>query len=384
MNNGGRSEMNEHERLINENIDRQIEFQQIRELNKHLERQEHENTLNMIKQAYRDAYLNTDKDTLIKLKENPFYNERDMTAPRESKNLQALVSPEIKKDFMTFAKQYNREHHVKPRKNSKFNVSTPLKHIIETFLNNNAITRKNYDLHVIIALNLNDHDPAGVQHSFIGYMEGTPEFAGGKLFNMPPKKWNTSQTHFKLEHFNRKTWNMLNIAGSDHELLFDINPSLYDDFETVKSELTRLHDIDFEHAYIVMFPLNNYLDIIHDGVYVSERSIYSHDGFVTLYNPDDMLMLDGIIARFTWSYYHGGFEFDMNVEHHGDFFDKVKEYAPEFVVKEYWRGSSKAVTPRGKLEIEIKKVQARLDSYESKVIADRELLDKLTEQYNSM
>lgn len=302
----------------------------------------------------------------IKLERSPFNKQRNMKAPRGSVNLQTQVSQDMFEDFMLYARHYNAEHHVPKTKRGETNKSTPLKHIINEFLNSHALERKCFtDLYVIMAFNKIDFQTpfnTDVQGAIIGFVDHPQKFTNFHPFRLSHKY--KQNIIYALEDFNKDTFDLLNLKQFDREVLFNIHPSIYEDFDATREHLQREHDhLDFDNAQICMFNVNNYLDILKDGVYMSEHSTYSHEGFVVLFDPDDVFVQDRIIARFNWSYIAGGFNFEFNVESEGLFNTQTCYHAPVEVFNEYWSTSSGFLSQRAKLEMNLKHAQQSRDDH---------------------
>lgn len=310
----------------------------------------------------------------IKIEKSPFENQRNMTAPQGSVNLQAQVSTDLFNDFIKFAERYNVEHDVPKRKNSDVNKSAPLKHILTEFLNSHPLERQCFkDLNVIVAFNIDKFETpfdTPVNAAVIGFVQHPETFTHFQLFrfNTRGNKENKSKILYVFEHFNEQTFNDLNLKAFNREVLFNIPPSIHGDFEAVRERLQELHpSIDFDNADICMFNLNNYLDTLHDGVYMSNRSTYSHEGFVVIFDPDDIYMFDRIVARFNWSYISGFIDFEFNVEPLDLFNTETIYNTPENVQNDYWSVSSGFLSPEGRLTVNLQNAKKHLENYKKRV-----------------
>ena len=303
----------------------------------------------------------------IKMERSPFHTKRNDKAPRGSENLQAQVSTDMFNDFMKYAEQYNKEHEVPQTKKGDVNKSAPLKHIINMFLNNNAIERKCFDdLYVIMACNTIDFNKdAGihldVDGAIIGFVDTPEKFTKFHPFRAVHDRFNESKLIYALQDFNKDTFDMLNLSSFDREVLFDIEPAFYKDFEDLKTALTRTYDyIDFDNARICMFNLNNYFDIQQDGVFVSKQSKYEHDGVVVLIDPRDIYKNDRVILRVKWSYNAGVLTCKCDVEALDLFNAELCNELPEAVYNDYWNISSGLLDISAKYELDYKNSNLRL------------------------
>ena len=307
----------------------------------------------------------------IMLERSPFHKQRDETAPKGSMNLQTQVSKDVEDDFMRFAVFYNIEHHPPTPPDKLKEVLTkkanPLKHIINEFLNSHALERKCFkDLHVIMAFN-NPFDYHKRKFAVIGFVRHPEKFTKFRLFNVSMQRLYETGLVYALEEFNKEFYDMLNLASFDREVLFDISPSLYGDFEEVKKRLQELHaDIDFENAYFVMFNINNYLDILQDGVYNSEMSKDKHDGAIVLCDPD--YEIEMLCVRISWSYHDNKLDFKFNVEDEGFFRFELAQKLPLDVYNEFWSISTGfKQADISKLEMDLKSSKLRVETLKESI-----------------
>ena len=318
------------------------------------------------------------KKQQIKMERSPFHKYRDNVAPRNSNNLQAQVSDDIYKEFINYAIGYNAQHKIPKTQKGSVNKSTPLKHVIEEFLNNNALTRQNFShLHVIIAFNKIDFEniyDMNVEGVVIGFVEHAHKFTKFKSFqSLRGYYTNKSNVLYSLEPFDKITFNNLNLNSFDREVLFDIDPSLHDDFDAVREHLQDLYEhIDFDNAEICMFNLNNYFDIMNDGVFVSEQSKYKHDGFVVLLNPDDMYMQDRIVARINWSYAAGELSFNFDVVDLGFFNETLIHRAHPQAALDYWSISSGFLDLKADLHVRLNNSNKRIKELEKRIAEEKQ------------
>jgi len=303
----------------------------------------------------------------IKLERSPFMKTRDMTAPQGSVNLQAQVSQDVFDDFMLYARQYNEEHPQPNTKDPLNNKANPLKHIVNEFLNMHAFERKCFDdLYVIMACNPIDFNKdAGihpdVDGAIIGFVDTPEKFTKFRPFRAVHDRFNKSKFIYALEDFDKDTFDMLNLSSFDREVLFGIEPHFYNDFEDLKTALTRTYEyIDFDNARICMFNLNNYFDIQQDGVFVSKQSKYEHDGVVVLIDPRDIYKNNRVILRVKWSYNAGVLTCKCDVEALDFFNAELCNELPEAVYNDYWNISSGLLDISAKYELDYKNSNLRL------------------------
>ncbi|MBQ7851374.1 MAG: hypothetical protein IJ342_00620 [Muribaculaceae bacterium] len=299
----------------------------------------------------------------IKKERSPFHKTRNMKTPRGSPNIQTQVSQDMFNDFMKYARHYNAEH---PTDKGLSNKANPLKHIVNEFLNNNALERKCFEnLYVIMACNEIDFNKniakPDVDGAIIGFVEHPEKFTKFEPFRAVHDNFNKSKTIYSLADFNKDTFDMLNVSGFDREVFFGIEPYFYKSFEDLKTALTRTYEyIDFDNARICMFNVNNYLDILKDGVYVSEGSTYAHEGVVVLLDSHDYYKDNRVVFRINWSYNAGVFTCKLDVEDVGFFNTKVCGDLPVQVCRDYWDITSGFLSISAKKERQYKDSNLRL------------------------
>ena len=319
----------------------------------------------------------------IKLERSPFHKQRDMTAPRGSQPVQAQLSPELYREFINFAIAYNTINKVPKTKQGTVNKSTPLKHIIKEYFDNNAFKYQYLEhLHIIMAFNRIDFQTpfdTAVECAVIGYVEHPHgKFTKHKPFTYVPDKFNKSRCIYAVEDFNEDTFDLLNLKIFDREVLFNIDPSLHDDFEAVKEQLQGLYDeIDFDDAQICMFNPNNYLDIIHDGVFVSKQALYEHEGFIVIADPDDIYNHDRIVARISWSYNAGLFNLRFDVVNLAVFHEDVIDKAYAQAQVDYMGISRGFIDRKAGLKVSLKNSLNKIEYYEEILEKERERAETL-------
>lgn len=317
----------------------------------------------------------------IELDKSPFEKQKNMTAPRGSEHLQAQISQDMFDDFIKYAERYNKAHDIPPTKKGEVNKSAPLKHIINEFLNTHAIERRCIQhLHVIMLFNKIEFATpfnTDVDCAVIGFVEHPDKFTMFHPFRAVPDKFNTSGCIYAVENFNKETFDLLNLKQFDSEVLFNIPPSIHADFNKVRELLQEQHKhIDVDNAQICVFNLNNYLDVLQDGVYTSRRSTYTHEGLITLRDPDDVFKLNRIVARITWSYIAGVFTFEFNVEREDYFNDTVILDLPEIVQNETGLIFSGFLSQPAKHMLNIQRAEKDIERLENEIKQNKEDIEE--------
>ena len=272
----------------------------------------------------------------INMEQSPFYKKRNMIAPRGSTNMQAQVSEDVEHDLMTFIRQYNKEHDISKTSQGKENKSRALQHLFVEFLNNHALDKQCFEnLHVIMLFS-NPFDYKKRHCEVIGFVDHEDKFKKFEVFRGDAHN-NEYKFIYAFEHFDKEWFDLLGLENLNKTALFNIDKEFQHDFDHVEKRLKELYeDIDFDNAYFVMFNLNNYLDVLRDGVYVSKSSTYEHQGVIVLLDPDDISSIIRLCARITWSFNAGVFTFEFNVEDEGYFNTEIIDKTPEGVYDEYW------------------------------------------------
>lgn len=246
--------------------------------------------------------------------------------------------------------------------------SKPLKHIVNEFLNSHVFERKCFnDLYVIMAFN-NPFDYKLRKSAVIGFVQHPEKFTKFDPFGVSAQRQYQTGLVYAVYEFDKQTFDMLNLKSLDREVFFDISKSVNASFEETKAVLNefnfKFNDIDFDDAFVVMFNLNNYFDILQDGVYNSETSKEKHEGFVVLVEPD--YKLERLILRITWSYYDGTLDIEFDVEDEGFFNMEVSHLLPPAVCREYWSlHSGLKIADVSKLEIDLQQSKSRVETLQS-------------------
>ena len=310
----------------------------------------------------------------IKLDDSPFMKTRDMTAPKGSPTLQAQVSQDMFDDFMRYALQYNIEH---PTDKGRTNKSNPLKHIVNEFLNGHTLERRSFDdLHVIMLMS-NPFDYNMRKSAVIGFVRHGEKFTKFRPFSVSAQRQYQAGVVYALEEFDKPFFDMLNLNSFDREVLFNIPPSIYGDFEAVREHLRELYeDIDFDNAFFVMFELNNYFDILQDGVYVSEHSQDKHDGAIVLCNPD--YNIEMLCGRISWAYHDNALDFEFHVEDEGFFRLELSGKLPPAPYREFWSISTGFMQADiSKLEMALKEKEQSIKTHESMIASNKRQIESI-------
>lgn len=320
----------------------------------------------------------------IELEQSPFHKQRNMKAPRGSVNLQGQISQDMFNDFMLYARQYNAEH---PTEKGLSNKANPLKHIINDFLNSHALERKCFkDLHVIIALD-NPFDYRLRKSAVIGFVQHPEKFTKFSPFRVSHQRVYKTGLAYAVDNFNKDVYDLLNLNSFDREVLFNIHPSIYNDFDSVRDHLQQVHKdsgVAFdEDTFIVMVNLNNYFDILRDGVYTSETSPDKHEGVVVLLEPD--YKLERLCVLITWSYNDGALDLEFHVENEGFFNETLSSCLPPAVYHEYWSISSGLMdSTLSKLEMDLQHSKQRVSDFKVAILMEERRQERIERKLDKL
>lgn len=262
---------------------------------------------------------------------SPFHqiDEFQETKKDDRVSMRTDISPE---DYRLFEKYFEQRPDEIDR--SKF-----VKELLIDFLNNNAFEKKSFEnLQVIMLLpkHLKDNE---LQSSceIIGFLHDED------VIDVPMHmfKGNVNYTNnynfiYTLKEFNELNYNLIGFQKLNKPCFINVGKHIQHDFEKVKARLNELYErIDLDDAYFVIFNLNNYLDELNQGVYVSKSSRpedRSHDGVIVLI--EDFYSMAYLFIN--WSYVQGHVHLFVVFEDGSEFSNKtINETNVEGVIKEY-------------------------------------------------
>ena len=261
----------------------------------------------------------------IKMEQSPFYVERDETTKAKTrKSLYTNISPEINKEIQKYIKQ----------RDDDFNTSKFVKMLVMDFLNNHAFEQdyfRNLNLILLIPKNASPDECrviGVIQHEDIV----TNIFHGGGL-NYPL----THNFIYTLKEFNQKNYEQFihyfkGIYEFDENIFFNIDKTIQEDFAKVRECLSSFYpDINIDDSYFVMCNLNNYLDVLFNGVYRSIPSEFEHEGVIVLLHGH----YEGLFARIRWSHIHNEFSFSLYFNDLDKFDSTIAPFLNEDLLDDY-------------------------------------------------
>ena len=170
----------------------------------------------------------------------------------------------------------------------------------------------------------------------------------------------------------------------DFNIFFNVDKDTQQDFNKVKSRLSELYeDIDLDDAYFVMFALNNYLDVLNDGVYISKSSALEHEGVIVLFED----ILEGVFARIKWSYLHQELSLSLQFESVKDFESEIAPDLSNLELLQDFNDRTQIVSnPEGKLLLkkkhtlnEIKYIENEIKNFERLLEENKQKLKDIDE-----
>lgn len=313
----------------------------------------------------------------LNMEKSPFYVERDeKTQKGKRKSVRTDVSPEVYQDIEKYIKQ----------RGNDFDRSKFVKELVMNFLNNHAIEQKFFkDLNVILLLpKTSNPDELNEKAQVIGFIDGN-EWLEITLLNIfhgvvdYPLRYNFM---FTLKEFDAYNYNNFlhyfnSLYNYEETIFFNIDKETQQDFDKVKARLSELYeDIDIDDAYFVMFTFNNYLDVLHDGVYRSKSSDMEHEGVIVLLED----LLEGVFARIKWSYIQGELSLKFQFEDVKEFESKIVPDLSNHEIFKDFRNMSKTVSPLGKLQYNKKRLEREKDYLEGKLEEVSQMLIEIDEK----
>ena len=312
------------------------------------------------------------------MERSPYYIERDVETNKDNRqSLQAQVSPEVYNDFMTYVKNTK---YVKA--NGDLNKSQALTDVVLNFLNNNVFEQKFFrNLNAILLFPKTcNPDEINEKAQVIGFVEGDDYitlaniFYGGGLdypltynFMYTLREFNEDNYKGFLHYFNV-------LYKTQGNIFFNIDEETQQDFDKVKSRLSELYqDIDIDDAYFVMFTFNNYLDVLHDGIYRSKSSALEHEGVIVLLED----ISNGVFARIKWSYLQHKLSLSLQFENVNDF---EIEIAPRLsnleILQDFQKRTQIVSNPDGKLQFMRKQTLNEIAYIETEIEKFMKLLEE--------
>ena len=319
--------------------------------------------------------------TTLKMERSPFYVERDeKTNVKTRKNVRTDVSPEVYQDIETYIKQ----------RGDDFNMSRFVKELVMDFLNSNTIEQKFFrNLNAILLLpKTQDPDELQEKCKIVGFIDGNDWleitllniFYGGGLdyplthnFIYTLREFDSYNYNNFLHYFNR-------LYNYNDTIFFNIDEETQQDFDKVKARLSELYqDIDIDNAYFVMFTFNNYLDVLHDGVYRCKTSDLEHEGVIVLLED----FYEGVFARVKWSYLQGELSFSLKFFNVNEFEIQLASDLSNPEILEDFRHITKITNAKGKLEFNMKHALKEKAYLEGKLEEVNQYINELDEELSN-
>ena len=248
------------------------------------------------------------------MEQSPFFIERNLETTRNDETIQTRISNDTWEDLQQYLNQrYGTLEKVK----SKFAYD-----LIVNFLNSIALDKWCFkDSYVIMLFpNTTNLQELRENSQIIGFVKSDEQISDFNNFKVSTK--NEYNFISCLKRFDETTFEMLNLENLSKNALFNIDKEIQHDFIQVKQRLSELYkSIDVEDCFISIFNLNNYLDVLKEGQYVSRHSMFEHEGLIVLLLPDNPL--NRINARIVWCYTEGDLSLTFNIEDEATFMNET-------------------------------------------------------------
>lgn len=320
----------------------------------------------------------------VQMEQSPYYVERDeKTQTGKRKSVRTDVSPEVYQDIEKYIMQ--RDIHYFRQTNEHFDRSKFVKELVMDFLNNHAIEQKFFkSLNAILLLpKTSNPDELNEKAQVIGFVKGD-DITEITLLNIFHGVVDYPLTHnfiYTLKDFNEYNYkgflHYFNVLYKyDENIFFNIDKETQQDFDKVKSRLSELYeDIDIDDAYFVMFTLNNYLDVLKDGVYRSESSDLEHEGVIILLED----FYQGVFAHIKWSYIQHELSFSLQFDDVMNFEIEIKPRLSNPEILQDFKSITKSVSMKEKLILQRELVSKEVNYLEGKFEELKRLLKELDE-----
>lgn len=261
--------------------------------------------------------------------QSPFYKNRDLKTSGKDKPIQSRIAPEVKKDLKDyFMKRYNTTEGVS---------SSFIHELIVNFLNSILLEKKSFeDIYVIMLLpKTQDPDELEIKGTIIGAVETQDGEPMRRVFRRKHYHKNKFNFIYNLEDFNELTFNMLHFERLNVPAFFCVSEDIQHDFVKTKMRLSEVyHDIDLDECYITIFNINNYLDELIEGQYMSTHYQYYHEGILVFSNLLDEIR---VCTTLDWSFVNGEIVIQLNIVDRGEFSETIiYNTNNEDIVDEYY------------------------------------------------
>lgn len=311
----------------------------------------------------------------LKMEQTPFHQiDKFKETKGKRKSVRTDIAPEDYKLIEDFINQREKD----------FNTSTFVRELLLDFFNNHAFEQKYFNNLIAVLLMPQSVDPDELNDKcqVIGLLHDQDYFFETGTFHGEVNHTHNFKFIFTLKEFNQENYRTFFFHFSafnklDENIFFNVDKSIQHDFDKVKARLSELYqDIDLDDAYFVAFPLNNYLDVLEDGVYRSKTSEFEHEGVIALLEDFN----EGVFAHIEWNYLEDDFFLTIRFQ---DFslIDHVLTFdcSNPDVIKEF-HSISKTVSRQGKLEIKRKHALNQIEFLKEEIEKNERQIKEIDEE----
>lgn len=268
------------------------------------------------------------------------------------------------------------------KKNNKFDNSKFVRELLMDFFNNITLEKKSFeDMYFVMLLPKDFDDPEDLEldGEIVGVIEDPKSFYTENWFNHFKGNRNKYNFIYNLEEFNERNYNdFLYDYHGDDPIFTCVDKSIQHDFVKVKIRLSEVyHELDIDNCYFTIFNVNNYLDVLNDGVYTQGASKFHHEGVLVFLDGFDEVRLT---MTCEWSfYYNTRCALSLIVEDNGKFNEHIIDRTNnDELINEYWSITT-VYTREGALERRIKDLNKCIEDCTRMRDEKQAMLDELRE-----
>ena len=294
----------------------------------------------------------------FKLKETPFKKIDELKEAKEGERVSVRtdIAPEDFKLIEQYFRQRDPSYNIEKKKGNVIDRSKFVKELMLNFLNNNAIDKQCFKDIFVLMLLPDSHDPDEIEDKseIVGAIQFQEDKAYAKVLNNAFKCHNKYFKNkfnyiYNVRKFNEETYNgHLFFDEIDERVFFCVDESIQHDFVKTKMRLSEVYyELDIDNCYLAVFNLNNYLDVLKEGQYVSRHSPYLHEGVLVLLDRHNDLK---ICLTFDWSFYNGRIELALDVYDEHEFDTWVLPQSNNDELIEEFKNLTVSLTPEDDLK----------------------------------
>ena len=272
-------------------------------------------------------------DEGFEIKQSPFKKiDEFQEAKRDDRVLMSAgISPEDHEIIVKYIRQRGNDFG-----NAKF-----LKELMLNFINNVAFDRCCFnDIFVILLLpKTQDPDELEDKGKIVGAIQFQEETYQSRMLKDSFMVHNEHHKNsfnfiFNLRDFNEDNYNYyLPFYDLQERAFFCVDESIQHDFVMTKMRLSEVYfELDVDNCYFTVISLNNYLDMLKDGVYVSKDTSYYHEGALVLLDLENDLKL---YLTMDWRFDRGEIELALELHDEETFDIRLHESYDKALIEEF-------------------------------------------------